>query len=121
MKVRNALALRCPVCERGKLFRGYFDAPAQCPECGYFFVRESGYFLPHVPIGYGATVAVALSVWPFLRYVFHVQSDAVILGSMVITGVVFGVWFLRYAKMLWLMLDLKMHPPSREDFQRRGR
>jgi uncharacterized protein (DUF983 family) len=121
MRLRNALALRCPVCGRGKLFRGYFDAPVRCPECDYFFMREAGYFLPHVPIGYAATVLVALSVWPLLRYVFKVQSDAVILTSMVVTAILFGIWFLRYAKMIWLLIDLTIHPPAREDFQSRGR
>ena len=84
-------------------------------------MRESGYFLPHVPIGYGATIAVAFSVWPILRFVFGVQSDTVILAGMAITGVVFGIWFLRYAKMLWLALDLKLQPPQKEDFKSRGR
>jgi len=84
-------------------------------------MRESGYFLPHVPIGYGATVLVALSVWPFMRYVLGIQSDAWILTTMVIVGIVFGVWFLRYAKMLWLALDLWLHPVAGEDFQSRGR
>src|ERR1700730_6710446 len=121
MKLRNALALRCPVCGKGKLFHGYFDTPEKCPVCGYFFMRESGYFLPHVAIGYLATVGAALAVWPILRFVFHVQSDAVILGSMVTAAVVFGVWCLRYVKMLWLLIDLKVHPPSQEDFQSRGR
>jgi uncharacterized protein (DUF983 family) len=121
MKLRNAMALRCPVCERGKLFHGYFDAPVRCPECGYFFMRETGYFLPHVAIGYPIIVFVALSTWPILRYGFGVTSDRLILTVMVVTGLVFGVWFLRYAKMLWLLLDLKVHPPAQEDFQSRGR
>ena len=73
MKLKTILALRCPVCERGKIFKGYFDTPERCPDCGYFFMRESGYFLPHVPIGYGATAAVALGTWPLLRYVFGVR------------------------------------------------
>ena len=84
-------------------------------------MREDGYFLPHVPIGYGATVVVALSVWPLMRYVFGIQSDAWILTTMITAGILFGVWFLRYAKMLWLALDLTIHPPANEDFQPRGR
>ena len=84
-------------------------------------MRESGYFLPHVAIGYGATVLVALSVWPLMQYVFGIHSDALILTTMVVTGILFGIWFLRYAKMLWLALDLTLHPPAREDFQSRGR
>jgi len=84
-------------------------------------MRESGYFLPHVPIGYGATVAVSLGVWPLMRYLFHIQSDAAILTTMIVVGILFGIWFLRYAKMLWLVLDLTIHPPANEDFESRGR
>ena len=121
MHLKTIIQLRCPVCEQAKLFHGYFDTPSRCPSCGYFFMRESGYFLPHVPIGYGATVAVALGMWPLLWYVLGVRSDAVILGTMLVTGALFAVWFLRYAKMLWLALDLTLHPPAEEDFQARGR
>jgi hypothetical protein len=121
MRLSAFLQLRCPICENATIFRGYFDTPERCPFCGYFFMRESGYFLPHVPIGYGVTVAVALSVWPLMRYVFDIQSDAAILTTMVLVGILFGVWFLRYAKMLWLVLDLTIHPPANEDFQSRGR
>jgi len=84
-------------------------------------MRESGYFLPHVAIGYGVTALAALSVWPLLRYVVGVQSDWIILSAMVAIGVGFGVWFIRYAKMLWLVIDVKLNPPTREDFQSRGR
>ena len=83
-------------------------------------MRESGYFLPHAAIGYGVTVLAALSVWPLLRLV-GVRSDCVILASMIAVGFGFGVWFIRYAKMLWLVIDLKLNPPAREDFQSRGR
>jgi uncharacterized protein (DUF983 family) len=121
MRLSTILRLRCPVCENATIFNGYFDTPTRCSFCGYFFMRESGYFLPHVAIGYGATVIVALSVWPLLQYVFGVKSDAVILTAMIVTGILFGVWFLRYAKMLWLALDLTLHPPANEDFQSRGR
>ena len=121
MRLSTIIHLRCPVCDRAAIFHGYFDTPERCPSCGYFFMRESGYFLPHVPIGYGATVLVALGVWPFMRFVLGIQSDAAILTTMVLVGIGFGVWFLRYAKMLWLALDLTLHPPAGEDFQSRGR
>ena len=60
MKLTALLRLRCPICGKGKLFEGYFDSPVRCPSCGYYFMRESGYFLPHVVIGYAFTVLVAL-------------------------------------------------------------
>jgi hypothetical protein len=84
-------------------------------------MRENGYYLPHVAVGYPVIVAVGLGVWPVMRYVFGVQSDAVILTTMIVVGLLFGVWFIRYAKMLWLVIDLAMHPKVVEDFQARGR
>lgn len=84
-------------------------------------MRENGYFLPHVAIGYPILVFVGLGMWPLMRYVFGVESDALILGAMVTVGILFGVWFLRYAKMLWLVFDLWIHPKALEDFQSRGR
>jgi hypothetical protein len=33
----------------------------------------------------------------------------------------FGLWSIRYAKMLWLAIDLTIHPSVLEDFEARGR
>ena len=84
-------------------------------------MRESGYFLPHVPIGYGFTVAVSLGMWPLLYFVLGIRNAAVTLTVMIAVAIVFGVWFIRYSKVLWLALDLKLNPPSSEDFESRGR
>jgi hypothetical protein len=84
-------------------------------------MRESGYFLPHVPIGYAFTVLAALGSWPLLYYVIGVRSAALTLGIMVTVAVLFGVWFVRYSKALWLAIDLTLHPPASEDFESRGR
>ena len=72
MKLGALLRLRCPICGKGKLFEGYFDSPARCPSCGYFFMRETGYFLPHVAIGYAFTVLVALGSWPVMYYLLGI-------------------------------------------------
>lgn len=84
-------------------------------------MRETGYFLPHVAIGYGFTVLVALAIWPFLYYVVGLRSPALTLGIMLSVAVLFGIWFIRYAKALWLALDLTLNPPTGDDFESRGR
>src|SRR5688572_19213910 len=121
MKLENLLRLRCPVCGKGKIFRGYLDTPDRCPECGFYFMRETGYFLPHAPISYLLIVFAAAFAFVLLRLVFHIQSDAVVLSSMLVFAVAFGVWSNRYTKMIWLTIDLTLHPPTKEDFQARGR
>jgi hypothetical protein len=84
-------------------------------------MRETGYFLPHVPIGYGFTVLMALAAWPAVYYLFGIRSPAVTLTIMVAVALLFGVWFVRYSKVLWLALDLTLHPPHSGDFEARGR
>lgn len=121
MKLRSILTLRCPVCDKGKIFRSLIDTPEQCPECKYFFMRESGYYLPHYAIAYPATAGSALLTWPIMEYVLGVQSDKILLGTMLLVGVLFGLWFIRYAKMMWLVFDLTIHPPTREDYEQRNR
>ena len=84
-------------------------------------MRESGYFLPHVAIGYAFTVIAALGAWPVLYYLLGIRNAAVTLTIMVSIALLFGVWFVRYSKVLWLALDLTLHPPHSEDFEPRGR
>ena len=84
-------------------------------------MREAGYFLPHAPISYLLIVAAAAAVWFTMRMVFNVKSDAIVLSSIVVLSVAFGFWSNRYTKMIWLAIDLTLHPPTKEDFQGRGR
>ena len=84
-------------------------------------MRESGYFLPHVAIGYGVTVLVALGCWPVMRYLLGIESPTITLIVMIVVAVLFGIWFVRYSKALWLAPDLTLHPPAAEDFNSRGR
>src|SRR5688572_10707000 len=85
MNWRAILQLRCPVCGKGQMFRSYLDTPSRCKECGFYFMRETGYFLPHAAIAYGATVLAAFSIWPIL-WLLGVRSDWIILVSMVAGG-----------------------------------
>jgi uncharacterized protein (DUF983 family) len=121
LKLRALWKLCCPVCEKGKLFRGYLDTPERCPECGYYFMRETGYFLPHAPIVYLSILVVAFLVWLALHFVLRVESDAIVLGTMIGVAAVFALWSNRYTKMIWLLFDLWLHPPTQEDFEDRGR
>jgi uncharacterized protein (DUF983 family) len=121
VELKNLLKLRCPVCGKGKVFHGYLDTPDSCPECGFYFMRETGYFLPHAPISYLVIVSAAAFAWAVLRYILHIESDAIVLSSMVVFAVAFGFWSNRYTKMMWMAIDLTLHPPTKEDFQGRGR
>ncbi len=121
MNLENLLKLRCPVCGKGKIFHGYLDTPASCAECGFYFMRETGYFLPHAPMSYLLMILAAAFAFTLLRLMLRIESDTIVLSSMIAVAVAFGVWSNRYTKMIWLTIDLKLHPPTKEDFQARGR
>jgi hypothetical protein len=84
-------------------------------------MRETGYFLPHAPISYLGIVLVAALAWVVVRLIIGVESDFIVLASILIIPAIFAVWSNRYAKMLWLAFDLWLHPPTQEDFEPRGR
>ena len=55
---------RCPRCLKGKVFSGLFRMNENCPECGYRFEREQGYFLGAMYASYFISVpAVGLLTW----------------------------------------------------------
>ena len=84
-------------------------------------MRETGYFLPHAPISYVAIVFVAFLAWVVVRLVMGVESDFIVLSSILVIPALFAFWSNRYSKMLWLAIDLWLHPPTQEDFEPRGR
>ena len=103
------------------MFSNRWDARRHCEHCGFFYSRESGYFLGSAFFGYGATVAVAIGTWVILGYVFGLGWNWVVLAVLVPLVLLFPIWFFRYSRMLWLAFDLDLNPPVQEDFEARGR
>src|SRR5204862_6507411 len=60
---------RCPRCLRGKVFRRFVSMNDGCPECGYVFGREEGYFTGAMYISYTLALGLLLGMfaiaWPF--------------------------------------------------------
>ncbi len=105
--------LRCPFCLEGAVFNGWFNARRQCVECGYF----GGSIL----IGYGVTILLALAVGVTLGYFLGMGWSLWVLAAVVLVTLIFPIWFFRYARVIWMCLDLYFNPPVREDFEPRGR
>jgi uncharacterized protein (DUF983 family) len=115
------LRLKCPLCLEGPVFQGWVNALRQCDKCGYFYSRESGYFAGSIYFGYAVSVLLAMIIGVVMGIVFGMGWSPVVLGTILIVVPVFGLWFFRYARILWMCLDLYLNPPVREDFQARGR
>jgi len=114
-RLRRVARLLCPVCGKGKPFQGLLDVREHCPLCGYRFRRESGYFIGSIYFNYGATTAIEVAGYFSLEWLF----DLTFLQQLPLWltfSLVFPFWFLRYARSLWMALDLSFSPPGEGDF-----
>jgi len=106
------LRMRCPRCLRGKLFRGVFDMWERCPQCGFVFERESGYFT-------GAMYASTLITLPLVFGLFGIMwlfssktilaAEVLLLVTTLLTLPLIPLVF-RYSRTLWLHFDWRFGP-----------
>jgi hypothetical protein len=118
----RAMRLRCPECGVSRVFmpaartRGWHDwvTPLDgCPRCGYAYQREGGYFLiatwgVHYFTVTGLCLLAALLVDHFVP-----MSFTLLAVSVAALTLVFGAWFARYAKSLYLAIDHFFDPHVR--------
>ena len=119
--VKAAFRLRCPYCLEGQVFEGWFGVRRQCSSCGFFYSRESGFFGGSIYFGYAVTIMVAVVVGFIVGYVFGQGWSIPTLAVVLLVTILFPIWFFRYARILWMCMDLYMNPPVKEDFTSRGR
>jgi uncharacterized protein (DUF983 family) len=105
----RGIRLRCPVCGRGKLFRGWLRMNETCSACGAKFERESGFFLGSIYINYGLTALIVAIAYPLLLF-NEVVDERVLLAGTLVFVILFPIWFFRYARSLWLGFDQYWDP-----------
>jgi uncharacterized protein (DUF983 family) len=110
--IARALRLRCPACGRGKIFRGWFTMHDACPECQRTFQRGPGYFLGSIYFNYGITALIVIVVY-FACFFSEALTDQQLFYLTVSIGVLFPLWFFRYARALWLAFDELWDPTDR--------
>jgi len=107
--VKAAISGKCPKCEKGAIFirKGNIavlripEMHASCPECGYRYEKEPGYFLGAMYVSYGLTVIEMLLIF-FITYAFVPLwlFFVLILGSLI----AFSFFNFRIGRTLWIHL-----------------
>jgi uncharacterized protein (DUF983 family) len=112
----RALLKRCPRCGRKKIFATFFRLGASCPNCGYVFERQEGYWVGALIVN----IAVA-EAWFFVLLmvvVFSTSPDVPWFPLLVVALVTNGllpVIFYPHSKAFWMAIDLYIHPVKEED------
>jgi hypothetical protein len=80
-----------------------------CPTCGLTFNRGPGYYLGSIYINYGLTAGLVTAGYMafFFTDTLSPTMRLALLGGFCF---VFPLWFFRYARSLWLALDLYIDP-----------
>lgn len=115
----RGLRLRCPECGVSPVFVPAFKTRTMrdwvtpldgCPRCGYAYEREKGYFLMAIwGVHYFTVTGLCLVAALLVDWLFPMRFWVLALVVAVPT-VVFGVFFARYAKSLYLAIDHYFDP-----------
>jgi len=115
----RALMRRCPYCGGGGVFKGWFTLRERCPKCGTRYAAEDGYFLGAYPINLVLTslIAVGIVVWLIAGTEMSVLEMQVVA---VIVVVILPVLLYPSSLLLWMCIDLVLHPPAIRSERRRA-
>lgn len=105
----RGLALRCPQCGTGKLFRNPILMHRRCDACGFVYERAPGFFLGSAYVNYGFTVLSLTMLYIGLHYGAGLSNRAVT-PWLVAYFLTVPLMFFRYARSLWLAMDCFYDP-----------
>jgi uncharacterized protein (DUF983 family) len=114
--VARGLARRCPLCGRGRLFRGWFTIVDRCPRCGLRFERIEGHWIGALGMNTIVTFgAVLVAVVAAFALTYPDGSTTVAVAAVVAVAVIVPVAFYPVSKTLWSAIDLAMRPLEPDD------
>lgn len=100
-KIRVGAALRCPNCERGRMFKGLFRTEKLCPYCGVRFDRSPGDSIGGVYIN--VAIAELTSVGGFFLLEALLHPPLIVQFAIWITYILlFTIFFYRHGKGIWI-------------------
>ncbi len=112
----RGLRQRCPVCGKGKIFRGFFKTYERCPVCHFVYEREPGYYTGAMAVNLIVTelliVAVAVPV-----AASQVVSIPVMIALGITLPILLPLIFYRPTKSLWMSLDHLLHPVEEQPYE----
>ena len=106
----DALRLRCPYCGRGKIFAHGLTMNKHCPNCGWRFEREEGYWTGAIAVNLlvaemlAALIAVPLAVMQV--------SPWLVMGVFLPLVIALPFLFYRHSNSFWMAIDFILHPVS---------
>jgi len=102
--VTRALALKCPRCGEGPLFRNWFTMHHHCDHCDFVFERAPGFFLGSAYVNY-AFMAITITILYMTLHFGLELSNEVLAAPLLLYCIVVPLVLFRYARAWWLAMD----------------
>lgn len=106
MNLKAVLLARCPSCRKGPVTSRLLSVRKRCPECGYDFQPESGYYLGAMMISFFVSGFVTIPVMVILKV-----KDIDLFSLFLWSSIEFGALLLLlvfYSRIIWLHLEHSM-------------
>ena len=115
-RLAAVLALRCPRCLDGRIWRGFLSMNVACPVCGLVFEREQGYFTGAMVVSYVLAVPILGAIVVALMVLAHLDAvPALLIGDTAYLALV--PFIFRYSRVVWLHFDWKIDPDKTHDLR----
>lgn len=111
-RVGAALALRCPRCCKGAVWRAPFRMHRACPVCGLVYEREPGYFTGAMYASYFIGIFVTIPVWFTMLFTGAALAPILIVAIGMVIGLM-PVSF-HYSRVFWMHIDCYFNPKTFE-------
>lgn len=103
------LALRCPRCLRGQIWRSFLAMHERCPVCGLIYEREPGYFTGAMVVSYVLAVPILGAIVIGLMTLGGLDAvAALVIGDLAYLALVPIIF--RYSRAVWLHFDWRIDP-----------
>lgn len=114
--------LRCPNCERGRIFTGLFKMNKTCPYCGVRFEREDGESVGGMYINLSVAELLTVAGFFLADALFH-PPFVPHLFFWIAFNVVFITLFYRHARAMWVGVNhmtggVHIDPDHSREYQR---
>lgn len=118
-KIYSIVAMRCPRCHEGKLWRSplyklkFYDMYENCPVCGLKYEQEPGFWYGAMYMGYIFSTGALLIVMLTTLFVFEWELSYVLIAGFTaaLVGFVFNT---RLSRSAWLNIMVSYNPEWKE-------
>jgi uncharacterized protein (DUF983 family) len=115
-KLYPIVKFKCPQCHKGDLyptstfsFQKPFEMNEHCPNCGANFFPEPGFYYGAMFISY--ILSGFFCIFYLVIAILALKWNPVVgIGSLLVVMGIFFVWLFRFARAIWLSINLKYDP-----------